>query len=195
MIMDASQRKRGEPLLKCQRISSLLLSSRAKGPVVRNQKRSRSGICGEEGATLVEFAFASMIFVMILFGIIEVSLAVYSYDFVSEAARDAARYAIVRGANCKYMPDCGATNSTIQTHVQSLNYPGINTSNLTTTTVWYSHATAPPNMTWTTCGTTQCDAIGNAVKVTVNYSFPLQVPFYPGSTINLTNSSMMVISQ
>jgi Flp pilus assembly protein TadG len=174
---------------------SLLLCSRANGRANLRKNRSRCGICGEEGATLVEFAFASMIFVMILFGVIEVSLAAYSYDFVSEAARDAARYAIVRGASCKYMPDCGATNTNIQTHVQSLNYPGINSSNLTTSTVWYSHATAPPNMIWTTCGATQCNAIGNAVKVTVSYPFRFNVPFYPGSTINMTNSSMMVISQ
>jgi Flp pilus assembly protein TadG len=182
-------------MLKRRTSISLLRSSRANGRSNLKQNRSRRGICGEEGATLVEFALASVIFVGILFGIIEVSLAVYSYDFVSEAARDAARYAIVRGANCKYMPDCAATNANIQTHVQSLNYPGINTSNLTTTTVWYSHATAPPNMVWTTCGATQCNAIGNAVKVTVNYTFPLSVPFWQGSTINLTNSSMMVISQ
>jgi Flp pilus assembly protein TadG len=182
-------------MLKRRTGISLLLSSRANGRPNLRESHSRCGICHEEGATLVEFAFASMIFVMILFGIIEVSIAAYSYDFVCEAARDAARYAIVRGASCKYMPDCGATNTSIQTHVRSLNYPGIDTSNLATTTVWYSHATAPPNMTWTTCGATQCNAIGNAVKVTVSYSFPFNVPFYPGATFNLTNSSMMVISQ
>ena len=32
-----------------------------------------------------------------LFGIIEVSLALYSYNFVTDAAREATRYAIVRG--------------------------------------------------------------------------------------------------
>lgn len=156
--------------------------------------KSRLIARGELGATLVEFAFASWLFVIFLFGTIETSVAVYSYDFVSEAAREAARYAIVRGAKCAYMPDCGATNTQIQAHVQSLNYPGINTSKLTTETVWYSQGTSP-GMTWTSCGTVQCNAIGNAVQVKVTYKFPLSIPFWGQQTITMTNSSMMVISQ
>lgn len=182
-------------MLKRRSIFSLLLSSRTQSPAPTRQIRCLRHICGEDGATLVEFALACTMFLAILIGIIETSLAAYTYNFVSEAARDGARYAIVRGANCKYMPDCGATNATIQTHVQGMNYPGINTSNLTTSTTWYSAATAPPNMVWTSCDTTQCDAIGNAVKVTVYYTFPLQVPGMSALTINMSNSSMMVISQ
>lgn len=178
-----------------------LLSSRAHGRANMRENCSRAGICGEEGATLVEFALASVILVMILFGTIEVAIAGYSFDFVSEAARDATRYAIVRGSascNASYnpqMPDCSATNAQIQAHVRRLNYPAINTSNLTTTTVWYSATGGPPNMTWTSCGATKCNAIGNAVKVTVYYTFPLTIPFWGQNTIHMSNSSQMVISQ
>lgn len=155
---------------------------------------------GEEGATLVEFALSCTIFLTIVIGIIQVSLAAYSYDFVSEAARDCARYALVRGsASCSaayspHMPDCGATNAQIQAHLRTLNYPGINTANLTTTTVWSAATGGPPNMTWTACAN-QCNAIGNAVKVTVYYGFPFNIPFWGQSTINMANSSQMVISQ
>jgi hypothetical protein len=49
-------------------------------------------------------------------------------------------------------------------------------------------------MTWTPCAG-QCNGIGNAVKVTVNYTFPLSIPFWGSNAINMTNSSQMVISQ
>ena len=58
------------------------------------QRRSRC----EEGATLVEMALVcAFIVIPMLFGIIEVSLALYSYNFVTDAAREATRYAVVRG--------------------------------------------------------------------------------------------------
>ena len=57
-----------------------------------------------------------------------------------------------------------------------------------------------PNMTWTTlCATdtygAACDVQGNAVKVVVNYPFTMNVPFMKPFTINMANSSQMVISQ
>jgi hypothetical protein len=120
---------------------------------------------------------------------------VYTYDFVSEAARDGARYAIVRGAKCTGMPDCNATSAQIQTHVQSLNYPGINTSNLTASATWCKAASAPPNMTWSTCTVGTSNAIGNAVNVLVSYPYQLSIPFWGTATVNLSNSSQMVMAQ
>jgi Flp pilus assembly protein TadG len=194
MDWKAGKKKDGEPMLKELRILSRLRFLRAKSHSNTKVRRSR-GVCGDEGATLVEFALSCSVLVMMLFGIVEVSLAVYSYDFVSEAARDGARYAIVRGTRCTGMPDCNATSDQIQTHVRSLNYPAIDTSNLTVTATWYQAATAPPNMTWSTCTATPCNVEGNAVKVVVQYPFQLSIPFWPGATINLSNSSQMVIAQ
>jgi Flp pilus assembly protein TadG len=161
-------------------------------------KFRRRALGSEEGATLVEFAFASTVMLTLLFGLLETCLAVYSYDFVAEAARDGARYMIVRGTKCTAMPDCQAINSTLQSHLRSMNYPAINMNSLTTTTAWYTAGTAPPNMTWTLCsaGTpSSCAIEGNAVKVTVNYPFTFNVPFLKPMVINMSNSSMMVISQ
>jgi Flp pilus assembly protein TadG len=190
-----------EPTTRTHTTHGEPVTSRANTPLLRGLKR-RPQLHSEEGATLVEFAFASWLFVMLLFLIIATSIAAYSYNFVSEAARDGARYAIVRGASCVYMPDCAATEAQIQTHIRSLNYPGIKSSNLTATVAWYKAGAAPPNMTWTTnstCSTapapTSCKAIGNAVKVTVNYPYKLSMPFHSPVTINMSNSSMMVISQ
>jgi Flp pilus assembly protein TadG len=151
----------------------------------------------EEGATMVEFALASTVFIGMLLGIMQACLALYSYDFVAEAARSAARYAIVRGYKCVNMPDCNATPTQIQSFVRSLNYPAITTSNLTVNTIWMT-ATAPPKATWPTqCvgSDSVCKVQGNAVKVTVNYPFQLNVPFINNFAINMSSTSQMVISQ
>ena len=154
----------------------------------------RSSIRSEEGATLAEFGVSCAALCLMLYGIIQVSLLVYTYDFVSEAARDGARYAIVRGSKCTGLTDCNATSAQIQTHVRTLNFPAINTGILTATAVWCQAASAPPNMTWSNCGTST-NIQGNAVKVTVQYPYPFNIPFWGKQTVNLSNSSQMVMSQ
>ena len=82
-------------------------------------------------------------------------------------------------------------------YVQGLDYPRINTNKLTTTTSWYTAGT-PPRMTWTLCASgtpSACAVEGSAVKVVVNYPFTFNVPFLKPMVINMSNSSMMVISQ
>src|ERR1700747_2547612 len=75
----------------------------------------------EHGAATVEIAFASVVLFAFLIGIMQVSRALYVYNFVSEAAREASRYAMVRGStSCTNTPSltgCNThTSSQIQTH-------------------------------------------------------------------------------
>ena len=139
---------------------------------------------GEEGATLVEFALCSSILLMFLFGIFGVCTALYSYNFVSDAAHEATRYALVRGSACTGFTDCNVTSAQIQTYVRSLQYPAIVPSNLTAAATW-SGASSPSN------------APGNIVSVTVTYTYPLIIPFWPqsGRILNLSSTSQMTISQ
>lgn len=143
-------------------------------------KRFRS----EEGSTLVEFAVCSSVLFVSLFGIFAFCSALYSYNFVSDAAREATRYALVRGSACTGFSDCGIQQAGLNTYVKSLGYPGINTANLSATASW-SGNNAPSN------------APGNIVTVTVTYTDPLNIPFWPnsGSILNLTSTSQMTISQ
>ena len=194
MKMMITARKGGEPLRRVRDYFSRLRLLRTAGPVDSLKQHDRS-IRGEEGITLVEFAFACSMLCLMLFGIVQVSLLVYTYDFVSEAARDGARYAIVRGTKCIGLTDCNATSAQIQAHIQTLNFPAINTSNLTATAEWFQAAKAPPNMVWSTCTVTPCNIQGNAVKITVQYPFPFSIPFWGKTTVNLSNSSQMVMSQ
>jgi Flp pilus assembly protein TadG len=155
---------------------------------------------GESGSAILEMALSVGILLTFIFGIMEVCLAAYTYHFISEASREATRYAIVRGAT--YSPtQCSAPSSAtcvaqggsntgdIATYVQNLNFPGIDPTKMQVNTTWlHSDGTA--------CGTTDsCKAPSSQVQVTIVYNFPLSVPFVPLSTWTLTSTSQMVISQ
>jgi len=155
-------------------------------------KQGGQASTGEQGSAIVEMAVVSSLLFAVLFGIIELSLAMYTYNYVSDAAREATRYAIVRGSSCTQLTNCGVTSAQIQSYVQGLGYPGMNSANTTATATWYSPSSAPP-ITWTACGT-PCNAAGDAVQVKVTYSFPLSVPFVPKSTLSLHSTSLMVIA-
>jgi Flp pilus assembly protein TadG len=174
----------------------------------------------EEGNTLVEMALVScFIFLPMLIGIFEISLAVYGYNFVSVAARQATRYAAVRGApSCviaSTFPDCnlgpaGGTNPTtasgsaaLQTYVRGLAYPGINQNNITVTATWWSANTSPGATYSTTawdvqCTTTDlngsaCNSPRDAVKVMVSYNVPL--PFWKTRYVTVSSTSQLIINE
>lgn len=155
---------------------------------------------GNCGGTLVETAFSISILLMLLIGMIEASLMVYTYHFISNAAREGTRYAIVHGstwagppwnnsATCAAYSDagCTATTQNIQDYVASLAFPGIDTSDILVTPNWYSlpGGTASPLY----------NAYGDIVKVKVTYAFPFSIPFVPQSTLTMSSTSQMVISQ
>jgi Flp pilus assembly protein TadG len=170
---------------------------------VRTVINRRRGVLREEGASIVEMAFVCFFLILpMFFGIFALSAALYAYHYISEAAREGSRYAMVRGstscANTPNLTNCNATSAQVQTYVQNLGYPGINgTSNMTVNTTWYS-ATGSPPTSWATtaCGiTAACRAPGNLVKVNVVYNFPLSIPFYGTRTLSMSSNSQMVVSQ
>jgi len=152
----------------------------------------------EEGSSLVEFALASMVFLAMLIGCFEATLGLYTYHSLSEAARKATRYAMVRGStsctNTPNLSNCNATVAQIQAYVLSLGLPGMSSSNITITPTWCA-VTAGPPATWAACSSGTSNAPGNLVNVVAVYQFPLHVPFLPKRTIPLSSTSQMVISQ
>jgi len=156
----------------------------------------RSRLRREDGASLVEFAISLGIFLAVTLGIIYLCIALFIYEYVDFASREAARWASVRGADCSAsssMPGCGADQSTIQTYVQGLNYPIVNPSNVTVSVTWLNANGTNPE-TWSPCGG-QCNARGNEVQVTVSYPYLLDIPFTGSHSLNLSSTSTMVISQ
>lgn len=161
---------------------------------------------GEQGSAIAETALASALMLGVVLGLFEMFLAFYSYHYVSYAARDAARYAIVRGSYCNsdsnnLMPNCDVTSGELQTYVRGLGFPGINASNVTVSASWLSavHTETSTSITtsWSSCGNapTNCDDPGNAVQVTVVYPLAVPLPFFNKLSLNLTSRSQMVISQ
>jgi Flp pilus assembly protein TadG len=155
--------------------------------------RVRQHACNECGATIVETAISFSLLICSLLGAFQIALALYTYHFVSDAAREATRYAIVRGStSCSNTPNlanCNATAAVIQAWVRNLGYPGINPNNLTVTTTWpTTGANCYPS-------TSPCNNPSNLVNVAVNYVFPLNVPYWKTGSINIVSSSQMVISQ
>lgn len=170
--------------------------------IPKNGKRTNAvqrirKISTEEGSSLVETAIASAVFFALLFGVIQIAFALYTYDFVSEAAREGARYAIVRGStSCSNTPsltNCNATPAQIQTYVRGLGFPGFTSSNLSVTATWCT-ASAPPT-TWSSCTSGTSKAPGNAVNVVVTYALPLSIPFWKNQTVNISSTSQMIIAQ
>jgi Flp pilus assembly protein TadG len=151
----------------------------------RGQRRAR----GEEGSVILETALSAIILLTFLFGIMETGFALFTYHFISNAAREATRYAIVRGSSCtSFASACPAQKSDIQNYVTTLGFSGITASN-----VVVNYAAYPAGVT---CAPSiACNNPGNRVTVAVTYNFLFNVPFVPAKTFAMTSSSSMIISQ
>jgi Flp pilus assembly protein TadG len=144
-----------------------------------------------QGSTLAEFAFMLPLICLCMFGVIDFGRALYSYHYVSDAAREATRWASVRGKTCSGYPEaCPAQAADVSDYVLSIAPPGIDAARgrLSVATAWV----APPGIG------NSCRALPNnpgcAVQVTVTYNFKFIFPFLPSSTYTMTSTSEMIIS-
>jgi Flp pilus assembly protein TadG len=153
----------------------------------------------KQGSAVVEFALAFLVLMAFLFGVIDFCRAVYTYEFVTYAARTGARWAMVRGNQC-YLANpaswcepagsasTGATSADVQTFVQSLHLPGIAGHLISVTAKWPA--------TGSTCVSANgSNSPGCPVQVIVQYPYSSQIPFVRIKIITLTADSQMVISQ
>lgn len=164
----------------------------------------------EEGSALVEMALTSVIIIGTMIGIMEFGMAFYTYTFVSDAAREASRYASVRGAtsctddvtadpNCNLLPN--SSGNPLQAYVKGLGFPGSGT--VTVTATWLvASQNANGYTSWTTSCTgatdtngNPCNAMGNAVKVVVTAPVTVAMPFYKTFSLTVSSTSQMVISE
>ncbi len=148
---------------------------------------------GARGQAFFEVLVSLIVFITMLLAVIQMGLAAYSYHFISEAAREGARWAMVRGSACtSFSSACPATAAQIQSYVTGLGYPGINSaaSAMTVTASWCGPVSSTPPA----CST-GTNAPGQIVRVAIQYKFPVGIPFVPASTITMNAMSQMVISQ
>lgn len=142
-------------------------------------RRARALGRDESGESMISIALSLTVMFAFTFGIMEVGLAMYSREMISEMAREGMRYASLHGSTCKTSPggaSCTLTAAQIKTYIQGLNYP-----NLAGGTINVGTPTFPD--------TTQ--NVGNRVSVTITYTLPYNIPFMFNKNITLTSSSTM----
>jgi Flp pilus assembly protein TadG len=176
---------------------------------IQTTMQNRKQIERERGSALVEFALVSVLVLFpLIFGIVDFARAAYAYHYVSFAAREATRWASVRGAQCtNSLPaPCAATSGaggTVDAYVRSTVPAGFYVDSnacvatagcLLITTDW-AGAPAGTNAPSSCSGGGGSNSPGCAVSVTVQYVFGFDLPFLPAATINMSSTSQMVISQ
>lgn len=174
----------------------------------------------QDGATLVETALSMVLMMTAVIGVMEMTMAFYTSNVIDLAAREASRWAAVRGQNsCKVLstfPYCnynvgaygasgtaytaGSSGDPVEVFVRGLGYPMV--GNMTASATWWT-ASQDTNgaAQWTTACTTSpdangqpCNGPGHMVTVTVTLAYPITLPFIRNSfTMNSTSS--MVINE
>jgi Flp pilus assembly protein TadG len=163
-----------------------------------NDSRTKDAARDEAGSTLVEMALCIGLVLMVIFGIMECSLAVYTEHYIESAAVSGARYASVRGSTYRETactsPSasyCEAGTSDIQNYIRANAAPGITANNISVTASWPGTTGAMG-----TCDSVQgSDSPGCLVTVTVIYPFTFMLPVPLNQSITFSAVRSTVISQ
>jgi hypothetical protein len=81
----------------------------SRSPIDRAHLHSRRN---ERGASLVEYAFVVIFFFSLVFGISGFGHALFVYHHLNNAAKEATRYAAVRGSTCNVTPSAAESSCT-----------------------------------------------------------------------------------
>lgn len=138
------------------------------------------------GQTVVEFALASVLLVMLILGLFEIVRMLLVYTSVASASRIGVRYAIVHGA------DSSVTTAQIQTEVKAYLSAPMNTSSATIT-VNYPDAGCP-TVGCTSPGTSGCTMPGCHVTVSVSYTYDQWITYFKIPAISVTSTTVGVIT-
>jgi Flp pilus assembly protein TadG len=135
----------------------------------------------ESGGSMIEFVLSFSALMTFVFAIMEMCMIFYSYGMISESAREATRYAIVRGSTCltSSSTSCTATSTSISNYAKTLGLPNIGGGALNVTTTFPDGNENP----------------GSRVKVDIQYSVSIKLPFMPKNSLPLDSSSEMYILQ
>ena len=127
------------------------------------------------GNAIIETGLCFLLFTTIFLAIMEFGMGIFTYNFVSYAAREGSRYASTRGSQCA-SPCTMATNDTVQTMVRN-QVVALDPSQVAVNTSWNSS-----------------NVPGNTVTVNVSYPIKPLIGFLLGN-ITVAATSTMMISQ
>ena len=130
---------------------------------------------------MVEFAVTLPVLFTLIFCFMEMCLAFYTHNMISELAREGTRYAMVRGSSCltSASSSCQATASQVNTFVSAVGFPNLGGGTITPVTT-YPDGNA---------------AIGSRVQISITYVFPITMPFVPTNSISMSSTSVATIIQ
>ena len=144
-------------------------------------RKVRRAVRGDDGSSLIEFAATLGLMMTFIFVLTQISMALYTYGMISECAREATRWASVRGTQCLTAggASCTATTTSVSNYAKGLGFPNIGGSAISPVTTYPDLDEAP----------------GHRVKVTITYPYSVSLPFVPQKAISLQVSSEMYILQ
>lgn len=182
----------------------------ASGFLRRRARAPLSVRRGQRGVGLVEFALVVMVFMTMVLGVIDFSRALYTYHFLSNAARQATRWAAVNGMNCDkdtsttdsggscngtYGMNNGPASATdVENYVANHVPMGIDASKLSTTVTWPVGTDSPVFCDSSSAYYQGANYPGCTVEVQITYPFSFLYPFVHSGTITMSSSSEMVIA-
>ena len=165
---------------------------------------------GQRGVSLVEYGLVVSMFLLLLFGIGGFGHAIYVYHHLNNAAKEATRYAAVRGSTCSSDSSCLASNSALGTagpttqadvtqFVKNITPTGVDPTKLTVTICGVSDTAACPASSPEVCtaavGTLPATANypGCTVQVQVQYAYNFIFPLIRKTVLNMSSSSDLII--
>jgi len=130
---------------------------------------------------LIEFALSAPILLAFAIGFMEFCMAFYTYDAISELAREGTRYAIVRGATCVTSggSSCTVTAANVNTYVMGQGFLNSSKGSMQVNTTYPDGNESP----------------GSRVKVVVSYVFGFTIPFSSIKPASMSSTSEMYIIQ
>ena len=148
--------------------------------------RSRDATGNEDGSALIETAVSLPVLFTLLFCFMELCLAFYSYDTISESAREGTRYAMLLSSTCTNSSGatCTATAAQVNSYVTGLGWPNLAGGTMTVSTTYKTPA-----------GGVGTNIVSDFVVVQITYVFPITMPFVPKNSITLKSTSQMPIIQ
>lgn len=126
----------------------------------------------QRGSTLLEFGLILPVFLLLTVGIVDLGRGIWAYNTLAHAAREGARYAMVRGETSQHPASSGEVKEVVRS--RSL---GLDPQKVVVTTSW-----EPDNKP------------GSTVQVQVQYNFQPVTPLFPSEPIVLSSTSRMVIA-
>ena len=168
-------------------------------------RKLQKAACEESGSQLVEFALSLLVLATMLFAIMYFCLAAYAYHYVTYAAQEGARFAIVRGnawqgktcatsapPNFTMKYACVAQSGDIQNYVKSIAPPLINPTQITVTTTWPAKT---PTCASGCSACTTANSQGCLVSVQVSYAFGYPMAFMPNRILTFSGTSVKTIQE